>query len=83
MLLRHQGMQRSSSGGTRGQMVCWVERCLCPEGLRLCFICWQGMQQSAPCRQCASDHLSRLRSSASTAALLQGDAKRWEEVHQD
>ena len=75
MLLRHKEIERSSSGGARLRKGRWDKWRLCPEGLCLCFICWQDMQLSALCQQRMSIKRSRLHLAAPAAALLQGGGK--------
>ena len=81
VLLRRKEM-RSSIGGTRVWKGCWDKRCLCSEGLCLCFICWQDMQLSALCQQRVSIKRSMLHLGTPAAALMQGDATHWPEARQ-
>ena len=74
LLLRREEMERSRIGSPRMRKGRWDKRCLCPEGLCLCFICWQDMQLSALCQQRMSIKRSRLHLGATAAALPQGDA---------
>ena len=80
MLLRHKEMERSSIGSTWVRKGRWDKRCLCSEGLRLCFICWQDMQMSALCQQRVGIRRTRLHLAAPAAVLLQGDANNWTEA---
>ena len=82
MLLRRKEMERSSSADTRGQKMRRDKRCLSPEGLCLCFICWQSMQLSAFCQQRRGNNRSRLCLGAPTGSAAGRDARCWDEAHQ-